>query len=158
MANLYELTGIFQQLQDLDIDSDTFLDTLNSIDFLENAEWNVEHLVQLIRNEQANAEKFKAEKEAFKKKQEAAERKTDYYKEQIKNFLEGTGQKKFQTNFFTVSLRSSQSVTVTDETLIPEEFIKVKKEVKKADIKKYLSNHNEVPGAILTKKNSLMIR
>ena len=62
MAYLYELEGIYAQLQSMDLDEETFQDTLDSIDFQSDLENNIEYFVKMLKNVQADAEKYKAER------------------------------------------------------------------------------------------------
>ena len=71
MAYLYELQGIYSQLQNMDLDDEIFQDTLDSIDFQSDLENNIEYFVKMLKNAQADAEMYKAEKEAFYKKQKS---------------------------------------------------------------------------------------
>ncbi|MCG9921395.1 siphovirus Gp157 family protein [Streptococcus suis] len=69
MAFLYELEGIYVQLQAMELDDETFNDTLESIDFEEDFAQSCEWFIKMQRNAEADAERFKAEKDAFAKKQ-----------------------------------------------------------------------------------------
>ncbi|HFI0197655.1 TPA: siphovirus Gp157 family protein, partial [Streptococcus pyogenes] len=75
MAYLYELEGIYAQLQSMDLDEETFQDTLDSIDFQADLENNIEYFVKMLKNAQADEEMYKAEKEAFYEKQKQAQAK-----------------------------------------------------------------------------------
>nr|WP_301182342.1 siphovirus Gp157 family protein [Streptococcus pyogenes] len=67
MAYLYELEGIYAQLQSMDLDEETFQDTLDSIDFQADLENNIEYFVKMLKNAQADEEMYKAEKKLFTK-------------------------------------------------------------------------------------------
>lgn len=67
MAYLYELEGIAAYLESLDLDDETFQNTLDSIDFQSDLENNIEYFVKMLKNAQADVEMYKAEKEAFYK-------------------------------------------------------------------------------------------
>ncbi|BAU59968.1 phage protein [Streptococcus pyogenes] len=49
MAYLYELEGIYAQLQSMDLDEETFQDTLDSIDFQADLENNIEYFVKMLK-------------------------------------------------------------------------------------------------------------
>lgn len=49
MSTLYELTGIYQQIYDLDMDDETKQDTLDSIDWNEDYENKVEGYIKVIK-------------------------------------------------------------------------------------------------------------
>lgn len=65
MAYLYELQGIYAQLSAMDLDDETFQDTLDSIDFQSDLENNIEYFVKMLKNTQADIEMYKNEKETF---------------------------------------------------------------------------------------------
>ena len=50
MATLYELTGIYQQIYDMDMDDETKQDTLESIDWTEDYENKVENYIKVMKN------------------------------------------------------------------------------------------------------------
>ncbi|HEN2499441.1 TPA: hypothetical protein U4S20_002106, partial [Streptococcus agalactiae] len=56
MAYLYELQGIYAQLSAMDLDDETFQDTLDSIDFQSDLENNIEYFVKMLKNTQADIE------------------------------------------------------------------------------------------------------
>ncbi len=94
MAYLYELEGIYSQLQNMDLDEETFQDTLDSIDFQSDLENNIEYFVKMLKNVQADAKMYKTEKEAFYQKQKQAEAKAEKYKETIRLAMELSQKKK----------------------------------------------------------------
>lgn len=54
MSFLYELEGIYAQLQSMELDDETFQDTLDSIDFQGDLEKNVEYFVKMLKNIEAD--------------------------------------------------------------------------------------------------------
>ena len=100
MAYLYELEGIYAQLQSMELDDETFNDTLESIDFKENFAQSCEWFIKMQRNAEADAERFKAEKDAFAKKQKEAEARAERFKERIKEAMMLTNQQKVDTGLF----------------------------------------------------------
>lgn len=158
MAYLYELEGIYAQLQSMELDDETFQDTLESIDFEEDFAKSCEWFIKMQRNAEADAERFKAEKDAFAKKQKEAETRALRFKERIKSAMEFTNQKKIDTGLFQLSLRKTESVTVFDATKLSDEFLKVKIEPNKTEIKKAIKNGQVVFGAELTEGCSLVVK
>lgn len=67
---------------------------------------------------------------------------------------------KLKTAKFTYSYRTSQSVNITDESLIPAEFLNVTEKITpdKKRIKEALADFSEVPGAEIIVKKSLGVR
>ena len=158
MAYLYELEGIYAQLQAMELDDETFNDTLESIDFEENFARSCEWFIKMQRNAEADAERFKAEKDAFAKKQKEAESRAERFKERIKEAMMLTNQQKVDTGLFKISLRKTESVTVSDQSCLPDEFLKVKVEPNKAEIKKAIKSGQVVLGAELTEGRSVIVK
>ena len=158
MACLYELEGIYAQLQSMELDDETFNDTLESIDFKENFAQSCEWFIKMQRNSEADAERFKAEKDAFAKKQKEAEARAERFKERIKEAMMLTNQQKVDTGLFKLSLRKTESVTVFDISKLSDEFLKVKVEPNKAEIKGAIKNGQVVLGAELTEGRSVIVK
>ena len=158
MAYLYELEGIYAQLQAMELDDETFNDTLESIDFKENFAQSCEWFIKMQRNAEADAERFKAEKDAFAKKQKEAEARAERFKERIKEAMMLTNQQKVDTELFKLSLRKTESVTVFDQSKLSDEFLKVKVEPNKVEIKKAIKNGQVVLGAELTEGQSVIVK
>lgn len=68
------------------------------------------------------------------------------------------GIRRYETNLAKLSTRKSQSVEVLDDTVIPDEFWVVKKEVSKSTISQAIKDGAEVPGAAMRENISLSIR
>ena len=158
MAYLYELEGIYAKLQSMDLDGETFNDTLESIDFKENFAQSCEWFIKMQRNAEADAERFKAEKDAFAKKQKEAEARAERFKERIKEAMMLTNQQKVDTGLFKLSLRKTESVTIFDPSNLPDEFLKTKVEPNKTEIKKAIKNGQVVFGAELTEGRSVIVK
>ena len=137
MAYLYELEGIYAQLQAMELDDETFNDTLESIDFKENFAQSCEWFIKMQRNAEADAERFK---------------------ERIKEAMMLTNQQKVDTGLFKLSLRKTESVTVFDQSKLSDEFLKVKVEPNKAEIKGAIKNGQVVLGAELTEGRSVIVK
>ncbi|CCW39600.1 hypothetical protein D5F91_08430 [Streptococcus agalactiae] len=160
MSYLYELNGIIAYLQSLDLDDESFQDTLDSIDFQSDLENNIEYFVKMLKNVQADAEMYKAEKEAFYKKQKQAEAKVEKYKETIRRAMELSQRKKVDAGMFKVSLRRSKKVEILDETKIPFEYMqeKVEYKPKKDEISKALKSGIDISGVQLIETESLQVK
>lgn len=68
------------------------------------------------------------------------------------------GIRRYETPLAKLSTRRSQSVEVLDDTVIPDEFWVVKKEVSKSTISQAIKDGAEVPGAAMRENISLSIR
>lgn len=69
-----------------------------------------------------------------------------------------TGNKAYETALFKLSLRKSQSVEITDENEIPDEFWAIKKEISKSTISQAIKDGLEVPGATMKENYGLQIK
>ena len=67
--HLYELEGIYAELQEMELDDETFQDTLDSINFQEDLENNIDYFVKMYKNSLADVEACKHEKQAFAEKE-----------------------------------------------------------------------------------------
>ena len=158
MSYLYELEGIYAQLQTMELDDETFNDTLESIDFQEDLERNIEYFVKLLKNAVSDAERFKQAKQEFSEKEKNAKAKAEKYKEAIERALKMSNKQKVDAGLFTVSLRKSKQVDISDETKIPLEFMKLEYKPIKAELAKHLKAGEVIEGATLIEKESLQVR
>jgi hypothetical protein len=69
-----------------------------------------------------------------------------------------TGNKAFETALFKLSLRKSQSVEITNENDVPDEFWAIKKEISKSTISQAIKDGLEVPGATMKENYGLQIK
>ena len=74
--------------------------------------------------------------------------------------MQMTGVKKYASQRLAVSFRSSKSVTILNEAMIPEDFmvIKTTKAPDKVAIKTAMENGIYIPGAEITKKENIQIK
>ena len=116
----------------------------------------LENIGLYIKNLEADAAAFKAEKEAFAERQKAAENKAASLKRYLSDFLAG---QKFETLRVKVSFRKSESLEVSEEAKIPEEFLRYKEpEINKADLKKAVKAGLVLEGVQLVEKQNISIK
>lgn len=120
-------------------------------------EEKLDNLGAYIKNLQAEAVMLKNEEQALKARREAKEKKVESLKNYIASILNG---EKFESARVAFSFRKSDEVSIVDETLIPEEYMKIKTESEpdKTAIKKALKSGLEVRGAFLIDKNNLQVK
>ena len=137
---LYEINGTIAQLAEMlaegEIDETVYADTVESL----GAEIAVEDVVKAIRNKAAEAEAYKAEAEKLTDKKRRAEAAADGLKKLLLNYLTVTEQKKVNAGLFSVARGASKSCEITDESLIPEQYLiaqppKIDKKAILADLK-----------------------
>ena len=159
MRSLYELTGAALELEEMlrneEIDEKTYVDTIENLEI----DKKVENICYIIRNLQAEAEMFKAEKEKLNAKQKTAENGVNRLKDSLLNYLPVTNQSKVKANLFNVSVGKSESVNVIDLDKIPKEYRNPQADkVDVAAIKKILKSGEEIPGTELSENQHIRIR
>lgn len=158
MSYLYELEGVYAQLQTMELDDEAFKDTLESIDFQQDLERNIEYFVKLLKNAVSDAESFKQAKQEFCDKEKNAKAKAEKYKETIERALKMSNKQKVEAGLFTVSLRKSKQVDISDEAKIPLEFMKLEYKPIKTELAKHLKAGEVIEGATLIEKESLQVK
>lgn len=159
MATLYELTGIFKQIAEMEgIDDETKLDTLDSIDWTDQFEEKVENTVKVIKNKEADVNQLKEEIDRLTKRKKSIENDITRLKTGLQGAFEITGHDKVKTLLFTVSLANNQPSVVVDEDLLPKKYFVKKLTPDKTTIKELLKAGKKVKGAELQESRSLRIR
>ena len=154
--NIYELTGAFARVQALiEEGAENLEDTLESIECA--LEDKVEGYVSIIKNITSDIEGLKAEEKRLAERRKALENSIDRMKSALEFALHSSNKDKVKTAKFTVSFRKSSSVEITDENLVPSEFIKIEKKIDKAQIKNLLKQH-ELEFARLVESKNLQIK
>lgn len=157
MATLYELTGQFLDIYNMDLDDETKQDTLDSIDWNEDYENKVEGYIKVIKNLDADIEARKNEMDRLKKLNDADKSKRDHMKSKLEESMELTGHDRVDTTLFKVSFRRSKAVEV-DMVLLPDEYKKVEYKADKTALKRLLADGQEIAGATLVENKNLSIR
>ena len=156
--NLYELSVAFQEVQNMELDPEVMKDTLDSInDAIEN---KAENIAKLVRNLESDVSAYKEEEDRLKTKRQAAENKVKWLKTYLEDNMKLTGKTKFKSGMFNFSIQKNPaSVNITDEKIIPEDFlIPQPPKVDKTSLKEILKRGIEVPGAELKQTEGLRIR
>lgn len=154
---LFELTGVFNQVADmLEFDSENaaIIDTLESLDLA--IEEKADGYAKLIRNQEASSKAFDEEIKRMRERKQAIDNNVKRMKLSLQNAMVEIGKTKFKTDLFSFNIQKNQpSVEIIGESLIPDEFKKVKIEFDKTAIKKA---EKEVPGVEIKQSESLRIR
>ncbi|HEL1625465.1 TPA: siphovirus Gp157 family protein [Streptococcus suis] len=159
MASIYELTGIFKQIAEMEgIDEETKLDTLESLDWTEQFEEKVENTVKVIKNKEADVDQLKEEIDRLTKRKKSIENDITRLKTGLQGAFEITGHEKVKTLLFTVSLANNQPSVVVDEELLPKKYFIQTLKPDKTAIKELLKAGKKVKGAVLQESRSLRIR
>lgn len=157
MPTLYELTGQFLDIYNMELDDETKLDTLDSIDWQTDYEEKVENYIKVMKNLEADVEARKNEIKRLTELNKADEKKKDHLKETLTISMELTGHERVDTILFKVSFRKSQAVEV-DELVLPESYKVATWKPDKKRLKEDLKNGLEIVGASLVERKNLSIR
>lgn len=157
MAKLYELTGIFLEIDEMDVDDETKLDTLDSIDWEHDFSEKIENCIKVIRNKNARVEAYKAEiarLDALKKSENKA---IEEIKKRVSEAMHLTQHDKLETTLFKVGFRKSKAAVV-DETKLPKKYQVATYKPDKKTLKELLKSGKRIKGAVLEERSNLNIR
>lgn len=157
MATLYELTGQFLEIYNMEIDDETKLDTLESIDWTSDYENKVEGYVKVIKSLEADIEARKNEKKRLDGLNKSDQSKIDNLKATLAVSMTETGQTRVDTTLFKVGFRKSKAVVV-DEDKLPKKYQIVSYKPDKKEIKKLLESGATIRGAHIEERSNLSIR
>ena len=167
MTKLYELTEEISALQDLITDGECtqeqIADTLDAL----NGEFEEKciNVAKVIKGIECDVAAIKQERTRLAEREKTISGRIDSLKQYLKSHMEQNDIKKIEWPMFTISIRAgSPVVNVTDESLIPDEFMKVETKVNpdKVSIKKAykeLEEGEEIPGVnVVTGESSILIK
>lgn len=120
-------------------------------------ERKIENVALWVKNLRYEAQNLKAEKEALAEREKAAKRKIEGLEAYLETVLAGQG---FETPKVKVSFRKSKVVEITDESKLPEEYVrtKVEKSPDKIAIREALKSNFQIPGAAMAEKTNIQIK
>ena len=75
----------------------------------------------------------------------------------LKYITGALGGEKFKSPFVSVTYRNTESVDVSDIDALPEQYVRVKKEANKTDLKKALKAGEEIEGVTLQSNTSTVV-
>lgn len=154
MANLYEINESLTALIDEETGEILDFEAFEALSL--ERETKLENIALWIKNLNADAATYKAEKQAFEEKQKRAERKAESLKTYLSTFLNG---EKFKTARVDCFFKKSESVNVIDMSQLPSEFLKYSEPTAdKTAIKAAIKEGKEVAGAEILVKNNLQIK
>ena len=157
MAKLYELTGIFLEIDEMDVDDETKLDTLDSIDWEHDFSEKIENCIKVIRNKSARVEAYKAEIKRLQDLKASEEKAVERIKSSISDAMRLTQHDKLETTLFKVGFRKSKAVVV-DETKLPKKYQVATYKPDKKTLKELLKSGKHIKGAVLEERSNLSIR
>lgn len=161
MANIYELTGNYLQIQELieagDFDADILADTLEGV--VGDIEDKADGYAKVMKNLKKDADGMKAEEKRITEKRRAIENHISSLKKNLEHAMIVIDNKKFKTDLFSFNVqKNAPSLVLDDDTAVDTRFIKVIQSIDKAAIKKALENGEVIAYAHLEQSESLRIR
>ena len=151
MASLYEIDQEIMQCLDMETGEIIDPERLSALQMERTSK--IENVALWIKNLQADANAYKAEKDAFAEREKKALAKVDSLKKWLATACDG---QKFNTWRCSVTFRKSERVEVLDETKLPQELLKATCIVQpdKAAIKEALRAGEIIDGcALVTQYN-----
>lgn len=154
---LYELTEIYLNLKDMDIEEGDLNSALENID--DEIETKADNIAKVLRDFDGDIEALKSEEERLAKKRKAIENRQKQLKEYLQNAMLVLDKRKFKTDLFSFNIqKNAPSLKILDESKIPEDYYKIEKKLNKNDLKEAVKNGLFEDAAELIRTESLRIR
>ena len=153
--NLYEIDKAI--LACIDPETGELLDEAALEDLQMERTQKIKNVALWLKNLNASAAAYKAERDAFDERMKQAQKKAESLKRYLANALGG---EKFVTDECAVSFRKSTAVNVLDEASIPAAYMteKVTRSPDKTAIKAAIKGGEDVPGVVLVENLSVQIK
>lgn len=154
---LYELTEMYLNLKDMDIEEGDLNAALENID--DEIETKADNIAKVLRDFDGDIEALKAEEERLAKKRKAIENRQKQLKEYLQNSMLVLDKRKFKTDLFSFNIqKNAPSLKILDESKIPEDYYKIEKKLNKNDLKEAVKKGLFEDAAKLVQTESLRIR
>lgn len=151
---LYEIDAAI--LDCVDIETGEIFDYDKAEALMMERDAKVENLCLWLKNLNAEAEALKVEEQAFAHRRKVAENKAKSLKEYIASYLDGA---KFESTKVKVSYRKSESLEISEDAVIPEQFLKYKApDVDKVELKKALKAGKNFKGVSIKVTQNIQIK
>lgn len=154
---LYELTEMYLNLKDMDIEEGDLNSALENID--DEIETKADNIAKVLRDFDGDIEALKSEEERLAKKRKAIENRQKHLKEYLQNAMLVLDKRKFKTDLFSFNIqKNAPSLKILDESKIPEDYYKIERKLNKNDLKEAVKNGLFEDAAELVQTESLRIR
>lgn len=159
--NLYELTQ--EQLRINNLLEESYGEITPEIESAmelnqENFSVKADGYIKAITNYKADQEAISEEIKRLQDKKRVCENAINRMKTVLCESMDIFGMPKFQTGIFKVALSKSESVNIINESLIPDEYKKIKYDISKTEIKNAIKNGELVDGAEIVENKFITIR
>lgn len=160
MSTLYELTGQYLAIYEMDIDDETKQDTLASMDWEDDFVNKAEGYAKVIKNLEADLPGLDEEIKRLQNRKSALKNKIDTLKINLQTAMEVTGNERIKTNLFSIAVQNSKASVIVDEDQLPKKYLvkKVTVSPDKKSLYELLNEGKKIKGATLQKNRSLRIR
>ena len=156
---LYEINEQIQKAIELGFDPETgeILDETALEQLQMDRDEKIENICLYIKDLYAEADAIYNERRALEEREKASEKKADSLSRYLQVMLNG---QKFKTAKCAVSYRKTQAVQITDENLLPKEYLRFKttSAPDKTAIKDAIKAGVSVPGAHIEDMQSMIIK
>jgi hypothetical protein len=122
-------------------------------------ESKVDSFGQFLRIESARAEALRAESQRLAARARTAENRINFLKMKYMQIMDQHGLKKVNGQVYSISVRATDIVQITDEAVLPQEYVtqKVTTAPDKTALRDALKQGQTIPGAQLAKSYSLRV-
>lgn len=152
--NLYEIDSAILDCVDAETGEIFDIDRFEELSLTRDAK--VENICLWIKNLKAEVKALKAEKDIFANRQKAAENRMESLKQYITNYLEGTP---FESAKVKVSFKKSESLEISEDANIPDEYLKFKApDINKEELKKAVKAGFHLDGVQIVENNNIQIK
>ena len=160
MSTLYELTGQYLEIYNMDIDDETKKDTLDAIEWQENFEEKVFGYAKVIKNLEDDIAIIKQEEKRLADRRKSIEKKKDTLKTNLQDAMEVSDNLKIDSPLMTVSVRKTKSKVEVDEAKLPKKYWvkKITESPDKKGLYELLSKGESIKGATLQENMVLSIK
>lgn len=158
---LYEIDKELRSLWDKIAEQDGELteDDINSLNTLELAKNDkITGYGVIIKETKAEIDKFMAERERIDGIIKAYKNKVEWLKNNLEYFMKSNEIDRFDGIEVSIKFRKSKALEIDENTEIPEEFIKVKKELDKTAITGFIKNGGHIDGCRIVEKENIQIK
>ena len=154
MATLYDINQGIMDCIDMETGEIVDLDRLHDLQ-MERGD-KIRNIACYIKNLRSDAAQYDEEAKIFAARKNAAQTKAESLTAYLSSMLNG---EKVKDKEYSISWRKSESVNITDDSLLPDTYLVPQPpKVDKAGIKAALKAGTAVTGAELTEKNNIQIK
>ena len=156
--NMLDTLDIFLESEQDEVDREFYSETMKYLK--EELAHKSSNIIKYLSNLDSEALAIKSEIDRLSKAKKARERKSVSLKSYLVSVMEILEKKKIETDLGTYGLRKSTSLDVYDMSKIPEEYLKVKKEVSvdKRELTNLIKSGKSIEGVALVENYSLQIK